>query len=100
MNPTSAPVLPISEEAADWRLSAACLNLPPQSVFALRRSEATDVLRACNQCPIRQECETVVDPAHSWFDGVSGGRLWRNGREVRQPRTTDAYAITDLEESW
>ncbi|MFG2143963.1 hypothetical protein ACGFRG_07140 [Streptomyces sp. NPDC048696] len=26
----------------------------------------------------------VVDPAHTWFDGVSGGRLWRNGREVER----------------
>ncbi|MEU3464913.1 WhiB family transcriptional regulator [Streptomyces sp. NPDC006733] len=86
--------------APDWRLSAACLDLPPQSVFTLRRSEAGDVLRACNQCPIRRECEAVVDPTHSWFDGVSGGRLWRNGREVRQARTTDAYAVPEIEESW
>jgi hypothetical protein len=45
-------------------------------------SEAAPVLRACNHCPIREECEAVVDPAHTWFDGVCGGRLWRNGREV------------------
>jgi hypothetical protein len=90
---------PESEDVPDWRAAAACLDLPPQSVFALRRSEASDVLRACNQCPIRQECEAVVDPAHSWFDGVSGGRLWRNGHEVRPSRTTDAYAVADSEES-
>ncbi|MFC5151840.1 hypothetical protein [Streptomyces amakusaensis] len=23
-----------------------------------------------------------MDPERTWFDGVSGGRLWRNGRAV------------------
>ncbi|MBO0513368.1 WhiB family transcriptional regulator [Streptomyces beijiangensis] len=68
----------------DWRRAAACANLPERSVFSRLRSEAEPVLRACNQCPIKRECEAVVDPAHTWFDGVSGGRLWRNGREVKQ----------------
>ncbi|MFZ3569621.1 hypothetical protein ACNYS0_21965 [Streptomyces sp. BH034] len=39
-------------------------------------------MRACNKCAIRQECEAVVDPARTWFDGVCAGRLWRNGRAV------------------
>ncbi|MEV6547754.1 hypothetical protein AB0M57_03480 [Streptomyces sp. NPDC051597] len=69
----------------DWRRAAACANLPQHSVFARVPSDAEPVLRACNQCPIRTECEVVVDPAHTFFDGVSGGRLWRNGREVKRP---------------
>ncbi|WP_240667351.1 hypothetical protein [Streptomyces luteoverticillatus] len=24
-------------------------------------------------------------PRESWFDGVCGGRLWRNGKEARIP---------------
>ncbi|WP_306318402.1 MULTISPECIES: hypothetical protein [unclassified Streptomyces] len=27
----------------------------------------------------------MVDPAHTWFDGVCAGRLWRNGRVVDAP---------------
>ncbi|GGR73546.1 hypothetical protein GCM10010252_10140 [Streptomyces aureoverticillatus] len=69
-------------ERLDWRRSAACAQLPQHSVFTRVPSEAAEVLRACNQCPIRKECEAVVNPARTWFDGVSGGRLWRNGREV------------------
>ncbi|MFF3750093.1 WhiB family transcriptional regulator [Streptomyces sp. NPDC002018] len=68
----------------DWRRAAACAHLPQRSVFTRSASEAEPVLRACNHCPIRKECEAVVDPRHTWFDGVSGGRLWRNGREVRR----------------
>jgi WhiB family redox-sensing transcriptional regulator len=67
----------------NWRTSAACQGLPLHSVFAVQPSEAAEALRACNQCSVRRECEAVVDPANTWFDGVSGGRLWRNGREVK-----------------
>ena len=73
---------PHSDDELDWRREAACASLPQRSVFTRVLSEAQPVLRACNHCPIRKECEAVVDPAHTWFDGVSGGRLWRNGREV------------------
>ncbi|MFD9906364.1 WhiB family transcriptional regulator [Streptomyces sp. NPDC059063] len=78
------------DERPDWRRSAACAHLPQRSVFTRVPSEAAEVLRACNHCPIRKECEAVVDPAHTWFDGVSGGRLWRNGREVAAGRTAGA----------
>ncbi|MEU5685146.1 WhiB family transcriptional regulator [Streptomyces venezuelae] len=80
---------PDRDEALDWRRDAACADLPQQYVFTRTPAEAAPVLRACNQCPIRRECEAIVDPSHTWFDGVSGGRLWRNGREVkpRKPKS-------------
>lgn len=71
-----------SGDELDWRRAAACAHLPRHSVFTKNLSEAEPVLRACNHCGIRKECEAVVDPTHTWFDGVCGGRLWRNGREV------------------
>ncbi|MEV5606808.1 WhiB family transcriptional regulator [Streptomyces sp. NPDC052225] len=76
---------PRYDDELDWRRSAACASLPPHHVFTRDPDDAARTLRACNQCPIRAECEAVVDPAHTWFDGVSGGRLWRNGREVPVP---------------
>ncbi|MDQ0776204.1 hypothetical protein QF026_004670 [Streptomyces aurantiacus] len=76
----SVSVAPSAE--LDWRREAACAHLSESSVFTRVPAEAEPVLRACDRCPIRKRCETVVDPSHTWFDGVSGGRLWRNGREV------------------
>lgn len=73
-----------TDEDLDWRRDAACADLPQRFVFTKVPSEAEPVLRACNHCPIREECVAVVDPMRTWFDGVSGGRLWRNGREVRR----------------
>ncbi len=73
------------DDELDWRRSAACAELPQHHVFTRSPSEAALTLRACNKCPIRLECEAVVDPAHTWFDGVCAGRLWRNGRVVDAP---------------
>ncbi|MDQ1037741.1 hypothetical protein QFZ75_004157 [Streptomyces sp. V3I8] len=78
--PLAFPSTPNTE--LDWRREAACAHLSEHSVFTRVPAEAEPVLRACGRCPIRKRCEAVVDPSHTWFDGVSGGRLWRNGREV------------------
>ncbi|MFE7571484.1 WhiB family transcriptional regulator [Streptomyces sp. NPDC057539] len=69
-------------DGLDWRRAAACADLPQRSVFTRNPAEAAPALRACNYCPIRQQCKAIVDPERTWFDGVSGGRLWRNGRVV------------------
>ncbi|MFI1939398.1 WhiB family transcriptional regulator [Streptomyces purpureus] len=80
----SAPALPLSEvvEFFGWRAAAACSGLPPQVVFSKRENEARPALMACERCPVVRRCEEAVAPAESFFDGVSAGRLWRNGRPV------------------
>ncbi|MBW1601338.1 WhiB family transcriptional regulator [Streptomyces sp. JJ66] len=65
-----------------WQDAAACRGLPPETVFSRREKEALPALRACRRCPVRRPCEEAVAPAQSMFDGVSAGRLWRNGRPV------------------
>ncbi|NGO73815.1 hypothetical protein [Streptomyces boncukensis] len=62
--------------------SPACAGLPARTVFAEREQDALPALRACRRCLVRRWCEETVAPAASWFDGVSAGRLWRNGRPV------------------
>jgi WhiB family redox-sensing transcriptional regulator len=89
--PVSLPVpvrglgSPSASRPADWRASAACTGLSDRAVFARRRDAALPALRACAICPVRQRCLEAVAPHDSWFDGVSGGRLWRNGKEVAVP---------------
>ncbi|MBP2403553.1 hypothetical protein SNS2_2719 [Streptomyces netropsis] len=80
---------PAAARPADWRTHAACAGLPDETVFARRPKPALPALRACAICPVRRRCLETVAPAESWFDGVSGGRLWRNGREVRIPADLD-----------
>ncbi|WP_237322025.1 WhiB family transcriptional regulator [Streptomyces sp. JJ36] len=79
--PRPVTLLP-PREPAPWQHAAACRGLPARTVFARRERDALPALRACLRCPVQQRCEETVAPAESWFDGVSAGRLWRNGRPV------------------
>ncbi|MFE0426743.1 WhiB family transcriptional regulator [Streptomyces sp. NPDC058953] len=77
--------MPVPDSTAPprWRTAAACAGLPPQIIFARREEVARPALEACRRCPVVRRCEESVAPAESYFDGVSAGRLWRNGRLVR-----------------
>lgn len=45
---------------------------------------ARDMLAVCASCDdaIRLWCYETVAPARSRFDGVAGGALWRNGKQI------------------
>ncbi|CAL9507214.1 hypothetical protein [Streptomyces sp. enrichment culture] len=89
--------------SADATRAPACAGLPPHVVFARRAADAAPALLACARCPFIRQCEEIVDPANTWFDGVSAGRLWRNGRPVdlsrgrgRRRRAGEREAREDL----
>ncbi|GAA2439537.1 WhiB family transcriptional regulator [Streptomyces mauvecolor] len=86
---------PAARRSEDWRTHAACIGLPDDAVFAREPEAARPALRACDICPVRRSCLEAVAPRHSWFDGVSGGRLWRNGRPVRIPAGSDRPHTAD-----
>lgn len=39
-------------------------------------------LRYCESCPVVKECDDVVRPRKSFYDGVAAGKAWRNGERV------------------
>lgn len=41
-----------------------------------------EALATCAACTVRQECLQVVRPTESFFDGVAGGIVWREGKRV------------------
>ncbi|MFG2178941.1 WhiB family transcriptional regulator [Streptomyces abikoensis] len=80
---TAYPHPTAARRPVDWRSHAACVGLPDAAVFARRPKDALPALRACAGCPVARYCLEAVAPRESWFDGVCGGRLWRNGKEAR-----------------
>lgn len=61
---------------------AACLEADP---VIFDRTEGPSVwvaLGYCAECPVTRECEDVVRPKRSFFDGVAGGKAWKNGQRV------------------
>lgn len=54
----------------------------PPAGQELTLSDAESLLALCSDCPFRTLCIQRVQPARALFDGVCGGRLWRNGTVV------------------
>ena len=62
--------------------AAACIGADPRLFDAIQGEAAEDALSYCDRCPVVKECETVVRPKKSYFDGVAAGRIWSNGVPV------------------
>lgn len=88
-----------------WLDDANCVGFPHQDVFisptfwtskpqSLRTMAA---LVACRSCLVKSECLSFVAPASSRFDGIAGGKVWRDGRHNPPPKPTNAEELdTDL----
>ena len=70
-------------------LEAACLGADPRLFEAHSGDAAADALSSCERCPVRPECEDLVRPRRSYFDGVAAGKVWRDGRVVKQDALFD-----------
>jgi hypothetical protein len=49
--------------------------------------------RTCLSCPVKAECLEMVDPQASGFDGVAGGKMWANGRDVTEEVTRRVFVF-------
>lgn len=78
---TSADLLPLPEDTADWDFAACRGDRHPDRWFP-DPSEAFDYAAAvCARCPIAAACGAyAVDTAQS---GVWGGREYRRGKLIR-----------------
>lgn len=85
-------------EPADWITDAPCagawdlFDIPVVRDLDAAFRWADHALALCKACPFIEQCITRVDPYNSLFDGVCGGRLWRNGRAATRPRRRDKEA--------
>lgn len=68
---------------------AACLGADPRLFEATSGDRVLDALSYCDRCPVIPECEDVVKPRRSYFDGVAAGKVWRDGRVVKQDALFD-----------
>jgi hypothetical protein len=65
---------------------AACIGADPKLFDAFTGEKALDALSYCGRCTVVAECDRVVAPRRSYFDGVAADRVWNNGRIVRKDR--------------
>lgn len=67
---------------------AACRNLSASVFDAYTFPAAQRALDVCARCTIVETCLDWVRPQKSFFDGVAGGIVWRNGYKVRRDNST------------
>jgi hypothetical protein len=71
-----------------WIHSAACAGSDPIMFDHYMYPQAIAALTICGTCKFTVECVEWVKPNKSFFDGVAGGVVWRNGYRVRPDNTT------------
>jgi hypothetical protein len=60
---------------------AACRGVAPSVFDADEYPNAWQAIKICSTCPrkARWACLQKIEPHKSWFDGVAGAMVWRNG---------------------
>jgi len=59
---------------------APCRNADPWLFDQSNLDLAQPGLKYCQSCIFWNECESLVDPKTHAYDGIVGGKVWRNGK--------------------
>ena len=62
---------------------AACYGADPNLFNALTFEAAGEALSYCGRCTVTKQCEEVIRPRRSFYDGVASGRVWHNGVAIK-----------------
>ena len=63
----------------DFVSNAPCRDADPWLFDQYQLDLAQPGLQYCRGCSFLEMCESLVEPSTSFFDGVCGGKVWRNG---------------------
>ena len=61
---------------------ASCREADPWLFDQFNLDLAQPGLNYCARCPFWTECESLVEPKSNAYDGIVGGKVWRNGRVI------------------
>ena len=61
---------------------AACKGANPYLFDATSGDAVLDALSYCDRCTVIPECETLVRPRKSYYDGVCANKVWRDGKSI------------------
>ncbi len=64
----------------DFVEDAPCRKSDPWLFDQINLDLAQPGLDICKGCPYWIECETLIAPSSSHYDGICGGKVWRNGK--------------------
>jgi WhiB family transcriptional regulator, redox-sensing transcriptional regulator len=77
---------------------APCREADPWLFDQFNLDLAQPALNYCSRCIFWEECESLVQPKPSFYDGVVAGKVWRNGRILAKLDATSPYRLIVGEE--
>ena len=77
---------------------APCREADPWLFDQFNLDLAQPALNYCSRCIFWEECESLVQPKPSFYDGVVAGKVWRNGRIVAKLDATSPNRLIVGEE--
>ena len=77
---------------------APCRDADPWLFDQFNLDLAQPALNYCSQCIFWEECDSLVQPKPSFYDGVVAGKVWRNGRIVAKLDATSPNRLIVGEE--
>ena len=77
---------------------APCREADPWLFDQFNLDLAQPALNYCSRCIFWQECDSLVQPKPSFYDGVVAGKVWRNGRIVAKLDATSPNRLIVGEE--
>ena len=77
---------------------APCREADPWLFDQFNLDLAQPALNYCSRCIFWEECDSLVQPKPSFYDGVVAGKVWRNGRIVAKLDATSPNRLIVGEE--
>lgn len=78
----------------DFVEKAPCRNADPWLFDQSEIDLALPGLQYCKVCPFWQDCDDLVAPAKSHYEGIAAGKVWRNGRVLAKLDASSPNRLT------
>ena len=77
---------------------APCREADPWLFDQFNLDLAQPALNYCSTCIFWTECESLVQPKPNFYDGIVGGKVWRNGRVLAKIDASSPHRLLVGEE--
>lgn len=82
--------------------ASACNSADPALFLTTDLKKVGTALSYCVRCTVAEECESRVVPKppapNSWFDGIAGGKVFRDGQIIARLSSTKPFLIIEREQ--
>lgn len=85
-------------ENSEFVEKAPCNGADPWLFDQYQLDLAQPGLQYCRRCIFWQNCESLVEPRTSHYDGIAAGKVWRNGRVLARLDDASPHRLIVAEE--